>query len=77
MRVLVVDAGGRGNAIAHAFSRSEKVKKVFVAPGNAGSEFFDKCRVAKIDGKPIASIRSIEEIVKFAKENVDIAFIGP
>ncbi|MEM4292523.1 MAG: phosphoribosylamine--glycine ligase, partial [Archaeoglobaceae archaeon] len=51
--------------------------KVFVAPGNAGSEFFDKCRVAKIDGKPIASIRSIEEIVKFAKENVDIAFIGP
>ncbi|MEM0203399.1 MAG: phosphoribosylamine--glycine ligase [Archaeoglobaceae archaeon] len=77
MRVLVVDAGGRGNAIAHAFSRSEKVKDVFVAPGNAGSEFFDKCRVAKIDGKPIASIRSIEEIVKFAKENVDIAFIGP
>ncbi|MEM1956868.1 MAG: phosphoribosylamine--glycine ligase [Archaeoglobaceae archaeon] len=77
MRVLVVDAGGRGNAIAHAFSRSEKVKKVFVAPGNAGSEFFDKCSVAKIDGKPIASIRSIEEIVKFAKENVDIAFIGP
>lgn len=77
MKVLVVDAGGRGNAIAHAFSRSEKVKEVFVAPGNAGSEFFDKCKVAKIDGKPISSIRSIEEIVRFAKENVDIAFIGP
>lgn len=77
MKVLVVDAGGRGNAIAHAFSRSKKVKEIFVAPGNAGSEFFEKCKVAKIDGKPIASIRSIEEIVKFAKENVDIVFIGP
>ncbi|MEM4472621.1 MAG: phosphoribosylamine--glycine ligase [Archaeoglobaceae archaeon] len=77
MNVLVVDAGGRGNAIAHAFSRSEKVKRVFVAPGNAGSEFFEKCRIAKIDGKPIQSIRSIEEIVKFAKDNVDLAFIGP
>jgi phosphoribosylamine--glycine ligase len=77
MNVLVVDAGGRGNAIAHAFSRSEKVKKVYVAPGNAGSEFFRKCEMAKIDGKQIQSIRSIDEIVKFAKNRVDIAFIGP
>jgi len=77
MNVLVVDAGGRGNAIAHAFSRSEKVKKVYVAPGNAGSEFFKKCEMAKIDGKQIQSIRSIDEIVKFAKNRVDIAFIGP
>ena len=77
MRVLVVDAGGRGNAIAHAFSRSEKVKEVFVAPGNAGSEFFDKCKIAKIDSKQITSIRNIKEIVRFAKGNVDLAFIGP
>ncbi|MDI9645672.1 MAG: phosphoribosylamine--glycine ligase [Archaeoglobales archaeon] len=78
MKVLVVDAGGRGNAIAHAFSRSEKVKEVYVAPGNAGSLFFPKCKLAEIDGKIIPSIRSIEEIVKFAKEkDVDLAFIGP
>ncbi|MEM0330285.1 MAG: phosphoribosylamine--glycine ligase [Archaeoglobaceae archaeon] len=77
MNVLVVDAGGRGNAIAHAFSRSEKVKKVFVAPGNAGSEFFEKCEVAKIDSRPIGSIRDIETIVKFAKQNADLVFVGP
>lgn len=77
VNVLVVDAGGRGNAIAHAFSRSEKVKKVFVAPGNAGSEFFEKCEIARIDGSPIGSIREIEKIVKFAKQNVDLVFIGP
>lgn len=77
MNVLVVDAGGRGNAIAHAFSRSKKVKKVFVAPGNSGSEFFEKCEVAKIDGRPIGSIRDLENIVKFAKKNADLVFIGP
>ncbi|RLI83559.1 MAG: phosphoribosylamine--glycine ligase [Archaeoglobales archaeon] len=78
MKVLVVDAGGRGNAIAHAFSRSDKVKEVFVAPGNAGSEFFDKCRQAKLNGRFIQSIRSINEIVKFAKrEDVDLVYIGP
>ena len=50
MKVLVVDAGGRGNAIAHAFSRSEQVKEVYVAPGNGGSEFFEKCKIAKLKG---------------------------
>ncbi len=78
MKVLVVDAGGRGNAIAHAFSRSEKVKEVYVAPGNGGSEFFPKCRIAELDGKRVPSIRSIDEIVKFAKNvEIDLAYIGP
>lgn len=74
MKVLVVDAGGRGNAIAHAFSRSEKVKEVFVAPGNAGSEFFPKCKQVK----EVPSIRAVDEIVAFAKKmDIDIAYIGP
>ncbi|MCS7144270.1 MAG: phosphoribosylamine--glycine ligase [Archaeoglobaceae archaeon] len=77
MNVLIVDAGGRGNAIAHAFSRSEKVKRVFLAPGNAGSEFFERCEIAKVDDKPIGSIRDLENIVKFAKQNADLVFIGP
>ncbi len=78
MKVLVVDAGGRGNAIAHAFSRSERVKEVYVAPGNAGSEFFEKCKIAKLDGKKISSIRALDEIVEFAKKaEVDLVYIGP
>jgi len=78
MKVLVVDAGGRGNAIAHAFSRSDKVREVFVAPGNAGSEFFAKCKQARLNGKTVQSIRAIDEIVKFAKTaDVDLVYIGP
>ncbi|AAB90089.1 phosphoribosylamine--glycine ligase [Archaeoglobus fulgidus] len=78
MKVLVVDAGGRGNAIAHAFSRSEQVKEIYIAPGNGGSEFFEKCKIAELDGKKIPSIRAIDEIVRFAKKcEVDLAYIGP
>ena len=78
MKILVVDAGGRGNAIAHAFSRSDKVKEVYVAPGNGGTLLFPKCKIAELDGKKIPSIRAIDEIVKFAVKNqIDLAFIGP
>ncbi len=78
MKVLVVDAGGRGNAIAHAFSRSKNVREVYVAPGNGGSLLFENCRIAKLDGKKIPSIRAVDEIVRFAvKSGIDIAYIGP
>lgn len=74
-RVFVVDAGGRGNAIAHAFARSGAVEKVFVSPGNAGSEMMDKCRLAQVDGRPP---KSIPELLEFAKANeIDLTFVGP
>jgi len=58
-RVLVVDAGGRGNAIAHAFARSAAVERVFVAPGNAGSEMVEKCRLATDKDKVVKSISDL------------------
>jgi phosphoribosylamine--glycine ligase len=74
-RVFVVDAGGRGNAIAHAFARSGSVEKVFVSPGNAGSEMMDKCRLAQFQGRPP---RSIPELLAFAMEaEIDMTFVGP
>ncbi len=74
-RVFVVDAGGRGNAIAHAFARSGAVEKVFVSPGNAGSEMMDKCRLAQVEGRPP---KSIPELLAFAKANeIDLTFVGP
>ncbi len=74
-RVLVVDAGGRGNAIAHAFARSEAVDAVYVAPGNAGSEMMEKCRLATMQGK---APKTIQELLAFAKlEKIDMTFVGP
>lgn len=73
--VLVVDAGGRGNAISHAFARSEAVERVYVAPGNAGSEMIEKCKLAMNARK---SLKSIPELLNFAKnENIDLTFVGP
>ncbi len=74
-KVLVVDAGGRGNAIAHAFARSKAVDAVYVAPGNAGSEMMEKCRLASDGGR---ALKSISELLNFAKkESIDLTFVGP
>jgi len=74
-RVLVVDAGGRGNAIAHAFARSPVVSTVYVAPGNAGSEMLEKCRLASRHGRGPKSISELLDFVK--KESIDLTFVGP
>ncbi|MBN1322623.1 MAG: phosphoribosylamine--glycine ligase [Methanotrichaceae archaeon] len=71
-KVLVVDSGGRGNAIAHAFARSCQVKEVFVAPGNAGSATMDKCSLA------VPGARSIPQLLEFAEgQEIDLTFVGP
>ncbi|MHC1632052.1 MAG: phosphoribosylamine--glycine ligase [Methanotrichaceae archaeon] len=74
-KVLVIDAGGRGNTIAHTFAKSPQVKNVYVAPGNAGSTLLEKCDIATVNGKPI---KEITEMVSFAKKNyIDLTFVGP
>jgi phosphoribosylamine--glycine ligase len=74
-KVLVVDAGGRGNAIAHAFARSPLVARVYVAPGNAGSSMMEKCEIAQKKG---GLLKEIPDLVSFAKkEEIDLTFVGP
>ena len=36
-RVLIVGCGGREHALAWKISQSDKVERIFVAPGNAGT----------------------------------------
>src|SRR4030043_1353196 len=68
MKVLVVDSGGRGHAIAWQFKNDPHVQEVICAPGNAGIAREIRCENA----------RTNEEILELAKrENVDIIFVGP
>src|SRR4030043_1951397 len=68
MKVLVVDSGGRGHAIAWQFKNDPNVKEVICAPGNAGIALEIRCEEA----------RKNEEILELAKrEKVGLVFIGP
>ena len=68
MKVLVVDSGGRGHAIAWQFKNDPNVKEVICAPGNIGIARDVRCENA----------RTNEEILELAKnEKVDLTFVGP
>jgi len=68
MKVLVVDSGGRGHAIAWSFKNDPQVKEVICAPGNAGIAREVRCENA----------RTNEEVLELAKEEkVDLVFVGP
>jgi phosphoribosylamine--glycine ligase len=68
MRVLIVDSGGRGHAIAWQFKNDPGVKEVICVPGNAGMAREIRCENA----------RTNEDILELAKrEKVDLVFIGP
>ncbi|WP_054026525.1 phosphoribosylamine--glycine ligase [Bacillus sp. FJAT-28004] len=70
MRILVVGGGGREHAIVWALKKSEKVKEVFCAPGNAGI-----AQLAEI--VPIA-VNQFDELIQFAKDaSIDLVFVGP
>lgn len=68
MKVLVVGSGGRDHAIAWKLSLSPRVKKVYVAPGNAGMTTVGE-RVP---------IKDLRELAQFAKEKqIDLTVVGP
>ena len=70
--VLIIGNGGRENSLAWAIQKNELVKKVFLTPGNAGSERISKCERIKID---INNKKELVEKLDFLK--VDLIVIGP
>ncbi len=70
MNVLVVGGGGREHALAWKIGQSPRVKKVFVAPGNAGT--------ARDATNVDIAVTDIDGLVDFAKENaIDLTVVGP
>jgi phosphoribosylamine--glycine ligase len=69
-KVLVVGRGGREHALAWRLTRSARVAKVFVAPGNAGT-----ARDAENVAIPA---NDTAKLVRFAqKEKIDLVVVGP
>ncbi|TCO81639.1 phosphoribosylamine--glycine ligase [Plasticicumulans lactativorans] len=72
MNVLIIGGGGREHALAWKVAQSERVKNVFVAPGNAGT-----AGEPKVHNVPIAAT-DIAELTSFAQANhVDLTIVGP
>ncbi len=70
MKVLVVGSGGREHALAWKISKSSKVKKIYCAPGNAGTE--------KLAENVPISPNDIQGLKTFAsKEKIDLTVVGP
>lgn len=70
MKILVVGSGGREHAIAWKLKQSDRISKVFVAPGNAGTNLEE--------GLENIPITEIDLLVQFAKkEKVAFTVIGP
>ena len=70
--ILIIGNGGRENSLAWAIQKNELVKKVYLIPGNGGSERINKCERIKID------INNRNELVKKLDSfNIDLVVIGP
>ena len=77
MKILVVGSGGREHSLVWKFAQSEKVTKIFAAPGNGGTAVEDKCENVPMTADP-ASAEGQEYLKEFAlREKIDITVIGP
>jgi phosphoribosylamine--glycine ligase len=72
MNVLVVGSGGREHALAWCAKKSDRVGRVFVAPGNAGT-----AGEPGIENIAISS-SDIEGLLNFARESgIGLTIVGP
>ena len=70
MNVLVIGSGGREHAICHALKRSPGLSKLFILPGNAGTDQLG----TNVPGDP----HDIGYALTIARqENIDLTVIGP
>jgi len=70
--ILIIGNGGRENSLAWAIQKNELVKKVYLIPGNAGTERISKCQRISID------INNKNELVKkLDLLKINLIVIGP
>jgi len=71
-RILVVGGGGRENALGWALARCPGVERVWVAPGNGGTEELPGCRVLAIAEGDHASL-----IAACREKAIELVVVGP
>lgn len=70
MKLLVIGGGAREHTIIWKLSQSKRVKKIYAAPGNAGT--------AQLAENLDLKVNEIEKLAQFAKDKaVDLTVVGP
>ncbi|SFR58159.1 phosphoribosylamine--glycine ligase [Maribacter stanieri] len=70
MNILILGSGGREHTFAWKLAQSNKLSKLFVAPGNAGTE--------KIAINIPIGVNDFDAIKKLVlEENIELVFVGP
>jgi phosphoribosylamine--glycine ligase len=72
MKVLVIGSGGREHSLAWKAAQSNTVDKVFVAPGNAGTNAEAKLENVAIDPLDFPALAAFA-----AQENIRLTIVGP
>ena len=70
MNILILGSGGREHAFALKLSESSKVKQLFVAPGNAGTN-----KIAKNISVDLSDFEAVKKIV--LENNIKMVVVGP
>jgi len=73
MKLMVIGSGGREHALAWRLSKSPRVQKVYVAPGNGGT-----AAEPDLENVALDAVNDPDGLVRFLKDN-DVAFtvVGP
>ena len=70
--ILIIGNGGRENSLAWAIQKNDLIKKIYLSPGNAGSEKMRKCMRINLD------ITHKKDLIKKLKYlDIDLIIIGP
>jgi phosphoribosylamine--glycine ligase len=78
MKVLVIGSGGREHALVWKLAQSEKVEKIYAAPGNGGTAGEKNCENVDLLGRDPAEEEIQNALIRYViKENIDLTIVGP
>lgn len=70
MKLLLLGSGGREHALTWKIAQSDKIEKLFIAPGNAGT--------AQVGENVALGVNDFEGIARFVEtEKIDMLVVGP
>ena len=70
--ILIIGNGGRENSLAWGLSNSKGIEKVFISPGNGGSEAIPNCFSLNMNLNDVENIS-----LKCKSHEIDLVVIGP